>query len=261
MDAAELLRTLGRRVRARRLERGLTLGRLAAQCGLSTRFLVQVESGAGNPSVRSLTGLARALGTTPSALLGEAPDGAHGWGVIALLGLRGAGKTSVGKDLAQRLELPFVELDQRVEEAAGLTLAEVFELHGEAYYRRLERSELEALLGEGRSVVVAVGGGIVTNAGAWSLLRRKAVTVWLKAEPEEHWRRVVEQGDERPMADNPRAMAELRELLARREPLYADASHSVITSGRSIEGVVDAVMGALVNGAAAPPRRLRAPSA
>jgi XRE family aerobic/anaerobic benzoate catabolism transcriptional regulator len=239
MRPDRLLETLGRRARALRRDSGLTLKDLAARSGLSSRFLVQVESGEGNISVRKLAALARALGTTPAALLGGTPAGREGpaFPVIALLGLRGAGKTTVGRRLARRLRRPFVELDRRVEEAAGLTLAEIFALHGEEYYRRLERESLKRILDQGRPVVLAAGGGLVNSPETYATLRRAAVTVWLRAHPEDHWNRVVQQGDRRPMADNPQAMGELRRLLASREPLYAAADHTVDTSRLDADGV------------------------
>lgn len=227
MGTDRLLAALGGRVRELRAEQGLTLQELAKRSDLSARFLVQVESGEGNISVRKLAGLARALGTTPSALLVEPSAGAPL--TVALLGLRGAGKTTIGRKLAKRLRLPFVELDQRIEQAAGLTLPEIFAIHGESYYRRLERDTLERVLEEG-PLVLATGGGLPTSPETWSLLKRRARTVWLRAKPEDHWNRVVQQGDRRPMADNPRAMAELRSLLAAREPLYAQADHTVDTT-------------------------------
>src|SRR5262249_19102129 len=153
-------------------------------------FLVQVESGRGNISVRRLAALARALGTTPAALL-SGPGGEAELPVIALLGLRGAGKTTIGRRLAHQLKVPFVELDRRIEEAAGLTLAEIFALHGEEYYRRLERETLERILSDGRPVVLATGGGLVASAETYALLRRQALTVWLRADAADHWNRVV----------------------------------------------------------------------
>jgi XRE family aerobic/anaerobic benzoate catabolism transcriptional regulator len=134
-----------------------------------------------------------------------------------------------------------VELDRRVEEAAGLSLSEIFALHGEEYYRRLEREALDAVLSEGRPVVLATGGGLAASTETYALLRRRTLTVWLRADPEDHWNRVVQQGDRRPMANNPQAMAELRRLLVMRQPLYAEAHHCVETSGRDPEQVVDAV--------------------
>jgi XRE family transcriptional regulator, aerobic/anaerobic benzoate catabolism transcriptional regulator len=234
-----LLDQLGRRVRALRLARGWTLRDVAERSRLSPRFLVTLEAGGGNISVRRLADLARALDTTPSALLED--DARAPSLVIALLGLRGAGKTTIGRRLARRLRVPFVELDRRIEEAANLSLGELFSLHGEEYYRRLEREVLEAVVKAGGPMVLATGGGIVTASETYAILRRHALTVWLRARPEDHWNRVVQQGDRRPMAHHPQAMADLRALLARREPLYSAAAHAVDTSGRSINEVVAAV--------------------
>ncbi|HET7747596.1 MAG TPA: shikimate kinase [Vicinamibacteria bacterium] len=240
MDADRLLEGLGHRVRALRGERAFTLREVAERSGLSTRFLGDVESGHGNISVRKLAALARALGTTPAELL-SGPGGERDLPVIALLGLRGAGKTTVGRKLGRRLRVPFVELDRRIEEAAGLSVGEIFDLHGESYYRRLEKETLERILGEDRPMVLATGGGVVTSPETYALLRHRALTVWLRADPEEHWNRVVQQGDRRPMADHPQAMAELRRLLASREPLYAEAAHVIDTSRHDADAVVDAV--------------------
>jgi XRE family aerobic/anaerobic benzoate catabolism transcriptional regulator len=234
-----LLARLGRTVREARAARGLTLRELAARSGLSSRFLVQVEGGRGNLSVRSLAAVARALGTTPAVLLADGVPPRPP--VIALLGLRGAGKTTIGRRLARRLHRPFVELDRRIERAAGLSLGEIFSLHGEEYYRRLERHALEAILDAGRPVVVATGGSLVTSPETYALLRQRALTVWLRAEPEDHWNRVVQQGDRRPMADHPQAMAELRRLLSARESLYAEAAHTIDTSRLGIDGAMRAL--------------------
>jgi XRE family aerobic/anaerobic benzoate catabolism transcriptional regulator len=242
MDADRLLGGLGRRVRTLRGRLGYTLNELAARAGLSPRFLVQVEAGQANISVRKLAGLASALGLTPAALLAPT-DTESARPVIALLGLRGAGKTTIGRRLARRLRVPFVELDRQVEQAAGMSLAEIFALHGEEYYRRLERETLERVLDEagGRRLVLAAGGGLVTSRETYALLRRRALTVWLRADPEDHWNRVVQQGDRRPIADHPEAMAELRRLLAARQPLYAEADGSVDTSRLGVQGTVRAV--------------------
>lgn len=240
MPEDDVLGGLGRTVRRLRAQSALTLKDLAARSGLSTRFLVQVESGRGNISVLRLSALARALGSTPSQILAP-PPARGGARVIALLGLRGAGKSTIGRRLARRLLLAFVELDRLVEKAAGLSLAEIFAVHGEAYYRRLERETLERLLDEGRPLVLATGGGIVAAPETFALLRERAHTVWLHARPEDHWSRVVQQGDRRPMADHPQAMAELRRILTAREPLYALAEQTVRTSQLGIEGTVAAI--------------------
>jgi XRE family transcriptional regulator, aerobic/anaerobic benzoate catabolism transcriptional regulator len=248
MNADLLLTTLGRRARALRAARGYTLRELADRSELSARFLVQIESGEANVSVRKLASLARALGTTPADLL-AGPGGDAGLPVVALLGLRGAGKSAIGRRLARRLKVPFVELDRRVEEAAGLGLDEVFALHGQDYYRRLEREALDQVLSGDRPVVLATGGGIVTSPETYAALRRRALTVWLRADAEDHWNRVVQQGDRRPMADNPEAMAELRRLLAERQPLYAGADHVVDTSRLSVEQAAAAIQAAVESAA------------
>jgi XRE family aerobic/anaerobic benzoate catabolism transcriptional regulator len=238
---SDILTGLGRRARAKRIAHGWTIREVAERSGVSPRFLVQLEAGRGNISVRRLADVARALETTAAGLLTEGEAGAGP--VVALLGLRGAGKTTIGRRLAKRLRMSFVELDRRIEEAADLSLAEIFSLHGEDYYRRLERDALEAVLEERRPMVLATGGGIVTSADTFALLKRAARTVWLRARPEDHWNRVVRQGDRRPMADHPQAMADLRSLLASREPLYAVASHTVDTAGRSVDAVVKEIAG------------------
>jgi XRE family aerobic/anaerobic benzoate catabolism transcriptional regulator len=232
-----LLAALGRTVREHRRTRGWTLAETSAEAGISVRFLADVEAGRGNISVVRLGDLARAFGCTPSELLER-----RGPVRVALLGLRGAGKSSVGALVAKRLQVPFVELDQRVEEAVGLPLAEIFAVHGEAYYRRVEREVLSRVLAGDGPFVLAAGGGLVTDATTYDALQRGCTTVWLRCKPEEHMARVAAQGDLRPMARRSDAMAELRTLLASRGPLYARADHAVETSGLSAERVAERVM-------------------
>jgi XRE family aerobic/anaerobic benzoate catabolism transcriptional regulator len=234
-----VLGCLAKRVRAQREERGLTRQQLSDRAGVSPRFLAQLEAGDGNISVARLCEVARALGTTASALLeGVGVSESHAR-LVALVGLRGAGKSTVGPRLAERMGIDFIELDRRVEAEAGLSLGEVFELHGEDFYKRLERRVLQDLVASGVSAVVATGGSIVSDRDSFELLRESAVTVWLKAKPEDHMARVVAQGDERPMRSRADAMTELRAILKARTPLYARADHVVDTSLLGVDGAVD----------------------
>lgn len=230
--ADDLLHRVGSRVRALRRERGWSRKELGERSGLSERFLAQVEGGQGNLSLKSLAEIAGALATTPVALI-EPPRQ-----IVSLLGLRGAGKSTVGKALAARLRADFIELDARIEEAAGLSLAEIWEMHGEAYYRRLEREALAKILADAPRAVLATGGGIVAEPATWEQLRRSTLTIWLRARPEVHWDRVVAQGDHRPMANDPLAMERLRTLLAERESQYEAAHHTVDTSDCDVAEVV-----------------------
>lgn len=242
----DILDVVARRVRWARHARRWTIRELAERSGLSVRFLVQVEAGDGNISVRRLDDLARALKVSSAELVTDAePDVPR---IVALLGLRGAGKTTIGRQLARRLHVRFVELDRRVEQAADMSLAELFSLYGDEHYRRLERDTLARVLAEDRAMVLATGGGLVTSAETYALLKTSAVTVWLRATPEDHWNRVVRQGDRRPMADHPQAMADLRSILSRREPLYASADHTVNTSGRAPGEIVDEIASSLFVG-------------
>ena len=230
------LESVGSAVRSQRERRGWSRRELAATSGLSERFLAQLETGDGNISLRRFAEVAHALGTTPVALLAVTTEPAHK--PIALLGVRGAGKSAVGAVLAKKLDRRFVELDREIEAATGLSLGDVFTLHGEAYYRRVEREVLTRVLADSTPTVLATGGSIVNDPTTFALLRSRAQTIFLHAKPEDHWNRVVAQGDQRPMAENPHAFEELRGLIAARSKLYARADRTIETSGRTIRQVV-----------------------
>jgi XRE family aerobic/anaerobic benzoate catabolism transcriptional regulator len=233
-----LLERVAMRVRRLREARSMSRPDLAVKSGLSVRFLARIEAGDGNISLRRLSHLAEALGTTPEALLSAPRERGS---VIALVGMRGAGKSTIGPRLATRLERPFLEMDALIQDEAGLPLDQIFELHGERYYRRLERETLERILERERSAVVAAAGGVVNEPTTWRLLLQKTTVVWLRARPEDHWSRVLGQGDRRPMADHPDAMAELSAMLAARESRYAQAHVAVDTSGRSPGEIVESI--------------------
>lgn len=224
------LAPLGEAVRRSRIAQDLTLKGLAERSGLSPRFLSDLERGRGNISVGRLHEVAKALNVSLADLVAPLDQPHPGPPSITLIGLRGAGKSTVGARVAQVLGVPFVELDSEIEATAGLPLSQIFEIHGEAYYRRLEREVLGRVLSAGRRVVMAVGGGLVTDPESWRRLKRQTRTVWLKAAPEAHYQRVMDQGDLRPMENRPSAMAELRALLTARSPLYAEADLTVDTT-------------------------------
>jgi XRE family aerobic/anaerobic benzoate catabolism transcriptional regulator len=260
----------------------MTRRALARQAGVSERYIAQTEAGTGNMSILLLRAIAQALALPTAALLDEEPDkpaarlaleariaalapedfsaalalleGAFGPAapprdVIALIGLRGGGKSTLGAALAARLGIAFHELDREIENEAGLKLDAIFDLHGQPGYRRAERAALERLLGAGQRMVLATGGGIVADRATFDLLLRRCLTVWVRATPEEHMQRVVDQGDTRPMQENSgQAMADLRAILAARTPLYAQAALVLDTSGRSVAECLEALAGMVLAG-------------
>jgi XRE family aerobic/anaerobic benzoate catabolism transcriptional regulator len=272
-EEAAFLRETGLRLRRLRSRRGVTRRDLARRSGVSERYIAQIEAGSGNISILLLRRIAGPLGVPlaeiladspePSAerrlldrLLAELPDeqlaearallaarfGRSPPGPrnarIALIGLRGAGKSTLGALLARRLSIGFVELDAEVEREGGSDLSDIFARHGQEGFRRLERAALSRLVGSGQPMVIAAGGGIVSDAATYALLLDSCVTVWLRARPEDHMRRVLAQGDTRPMRDNRDAMADLRAILAAREDLYAKADLTIDTSERGAEECV-----------------------
>jgi XRE family aerobic/anaerobic benzoate catabolism transcriptional regulator len=256
--AAELLCMVGRRVRVLRQAQGLSRRALSERSGVSQRYIAQLEAGEGNASLVVLTRVTAALGETVAQLLREdseasdmaalyraapAATQAHvrtllGAGPktagLCLIGLRGAGKSTLGLALAEDLALPFVELSREVEAAAGVALPEVIALYGPEGLRRLEAHALGQVIGRGKRVVLAVAGGIVSAPATFAQLRAAFHLIWLRASPEEHMARVRAQGDTRPMAGNPAALAELKESLRDRGPLYAQADAVLDTSGQDV---------------------------
>jgi XRE family aerobic/anaerobic benzoate catabolism transcriptional regulator len=240
---------------------------LSRAADVSERYLAALEAGEGNASVILLRRVATALGLRVTDLLdaGESTeqklihrflDGlpaerleevlrrlteefGQDAGVrrkrITLIGLRGAGKTTLGSALAKSLRRPFIELDAQIEREAGISLSEIFLLYGQAGYRRIERRCLERIINSQQEIVLTVGGGIVSEPETYNLLLLNCFTVWIKAAPEEHMSRVLAQGDTRPMAGHEEAMADLKAILISRETLYGKADASLQTSGHSVK--------------------------
>jgi XRE family aerobic/anaerobic benzoate catabolism transcriptional regulator len=230
MSETAYLSLLGERVRAWRNEQGMTRKALATASGVSERYLAQLEAGEGNISVLLLRKVARAMAVPVESLVREeAPREKP----IALLGLRGAGKSTLGEKLAEALKVPFIELDREVEKEAGAELGEVFAMYGQDAYRRFERRALERVLSQNERAVIATGGSLVTDAGTYKMLRDRCLCVWLKASPEEHMARVIAQGDMRPFKGRSAALDEIRQLLADRDRLYGRAEVTLDTSGKT----------------------------
>lgn len=264
-ERGAFLRALGGRIRGERARRGMSRKLLAKHAGISDRYVTQLESGKGNVSILLLRQIAGALGIPLSALVeAEAPSAemtllrqflarlspaqlsdaysslatlfagdsaASRADRVALIGLRGAGKTTVGRRLADELEVPFFELDREIERVAGVSLAHILEMYGQKAYRRYEIQALQALLGSHPQFVVATGGSIVAEPATYELLLRSCFTAWIRTIPEEHMARVIAQGDQRPMAGSNQAMDDLRRILEEREPLYARADVTIDTTG------------------------------
>jgi len=234
-DPAEsaYLARLGERVRAWRTQHAITRRTLAANSGVSERYLAQLESGQGNVSILLLRRIAHAMQLPAEELVRE-HGGEPRRGRIALLGLRGAGKSTLGGRLAQALGVHFVELDHEVEREAGASLAEVFSMYGQDAFRRFERRALARVLQEHARAVIAAGGSLVHDPETYRMLLDHCYCVWLKAAPEEHMARVIAQGDMRPFHGRAAALDEIRRLLADRDRLYARADAAMDTSGRSL---------------------------
>jgi len=278
-DSAAFLAALGDRVRELRARRGMTRKILARDSGVSERYLAQLEGGHGNASLLILRQVARALDVPLEALVTATPDVPAELGHatellrrlapdklgearallqkafgeedaearsrrIALIGLRGAGKTTLGAALAARLGVPFVELDREIERESGVSLATIFDFYGQAGFRRMERRCLDRVIDEHPRFVLATGGSIVSEPSTFERLLAACRTVWLKAAPAEHMARVVAQGDMRPMAGNRESMADLQRILAFREPLYRRADAEVDTSGKPLPEALDALVAA-----------------
>ncbi len=248
---SEYLRQLGERIREARARRGMTRRILARDSGVSERYLAQLEGGQGNISIILLRQVAEAMGLPLADLVREGPERpvelalllqslerlspqeltqarqllatAFGGAIaadrrrrIALIGLRGAGKSTLGRRLAAARGVPFIELDREIERLSGLALGEIFQLYGQPAFRRYERRCLETVIERHREAVIATGGSLVSEPGTFDLLLAACFTIWIKAAPEEHMSRVLAQGDTRPMAENDEAMADLRRRRHRR---------------------------------------------
>jgi len=261
---ADFLGAIGRRLREARERQGKARKAVAQVAGVSERYLAQLEGGIANASVLLLRNVAHALGMSVSdtlahkdhpveeRLIRRVLDGIPAHRLedvvfrlmrdfgdeatarrkrIALIGLRGAGKSTLGSALAAEMGVPFVELDREIEKEAGIPLAEVFLLYGQAGYRRIERRCLQHVLDAHRAMVMTVGGGLVSEPEAYHLLLSHCFTVWVRALPDEHMARVLAQGDMRPIEGNTEAMEDLNRILRAREPLYRKADITLDTSG------------------------------
>jgi XRE family aerobic/anaerobic benzoate catabolism transcriptional regulator len=269
-DTDAYLRRLGERVRMLRNQRAMSRKVLAQHARVSERYLAQLETGKGNCSIVLLRRIARAIGLPVVQLVHEGDDPPLDLVLlsqflerlppkalhdardlllrqfsepsdkqrnrrIALIGLRGGGKSTLGRLLAARLEVPFIELDREVERRSGASLSEIFDMFGQETFRRAEREALQDVLRQYPQFVMATSGSIVTEPGTLELLLSSCFTVWVRAEPDDHMKRVMAQGDMRPMAHSTRAMEDLIAILKSREPLYAKAEAELDTTGKTPE--------------------------
>ena len=265
--STELMQRVGRRVRACREKSGISRRILSEQSGVSPRYLAQLEAGEGNISLRLLSMVADALGhkiewflldanaasqdflvlwdafnragseqrTEALEILKNAPQEVSRENRICLIGLRGAGKTTLGKAAAAHFGLPFVELNKEIERKTGMPMSEVMAFYGSDGFRRLEAEALERITRTQSRMILAVAGGAVADPDSYDHILRHFHTIWVKASPSEHMDRVRAQGDERPMADNPAAMQQLETILAARSILYQNATHHLDTSGKALD--------------------------
>lgn len=266
-EDSEYLHALGEHIRDLRVRRGMTRAILARDSGVSVRYLAQLESGDGNISILRLRQVAQAMAipleeitrvgpeqppeltllvqflarlsptqlTEAGSLLRGTFENRTRRQRIALVGLRGAGKSTLGRKLASELGVPFIELAAIIEQAAGVPLSEVFSLYGQAAYRRYERRALETLVETHDRFVLSTGGSIATEPATFDQLLSSCFTVWLKATPADHMARVIAQGDRRPMGDNREAMQDLERILVGREPMYRKSDAIVNTSGLDVD--------------------------
>lgn len=225
---------LGRRLRRLRTARGWSQKVLCERAGLSPRFLVQLERGQANPSLQRLLELAGALEMPLSELVADLTSPAK----VALIGMRGAGKSTIGARLASHLGCPFLSLDEVIEAQAGMRLGDLFEFQGPEGYRAFAKAAVDSVLGQHGPAVLEVGGSLVMEESAYSALRTGCEVVWLKASPEVHLERVRQQGDLRPMAGWANPLAELQAILKRREPLYGLAHRQIDTEDLGVQGSV-----------------------
>ena len=279
LPSAAYLKALGRKVRDARARHGMTRRMLAHDSGISERYLAQLESGLGNFSIVMLRKLAKAIDVPIAELVNDEPPPSVEYGLtverlrrlqpaelaeaaeilkerfgdrtrrterIALIGLRGAGKSTLGQALARQLGWRFVEMSREIEAEAGVPVDEIFDLWGQAAYRRYERRALERILSMPARIVLATGGGIVSEPATFELLLDGFFTIWVQASPKEHWDRVIRQGDHRVEGSgDTEALTDMRRILAQRDPIYGKADAHLQTSGKTAKQSLTELLGLL----------------